>query len=662
VTTPDDIQRAIEGARVDPSKVRVPDLSTGHVPATPAQWRSALSDSALIEQWTKLTVARSRVEALVQMSPKVAGKQAPRRVRELIAAAEIVIAEVEAVCWFIAAPDSVIQHGDLVELADCAKAIAHQIVELLPGDHASDAEVARGDRIVARIGQEIERTSSETPSANLATVFGVEPRLIEDLGGLDASARLRVATTLNHDELEQLSRSVLRHLLSDNATYAPTATSILAPMLLSERPLIAHVVALHTAEALVNMNPGRTAEILRDYRGYLPENWATQRTITANEKRIRTAAPNDHEEVALAEAELSWACTEGPIRRLGWTCLRLYGADDAPMPMLGELQDRLDAQDEVITRALANAIVPAWRNAVAHREVSYDPVRRKLRLESDLVTPDRLREARQLGYAIAYGFDCGVAVARATSPALAAQLDLGADIATEPHLVAGRLADLMAGHRILCERIEVMDDRVIVRAQNLHVRDAALILTEFAEASDLYQLGDVELQIDDRPALRVPANILAELIRQRQTAPDKSLPASALWAVIASGRADLLGDSVPVYDEIGQRAVAAAIQVFAGFMGIDVGRPIERRTDEEARSELDQIEVALTSAWGILPGEVPAQWVDLPADVRALRNALGNDPDFRAAGRRLHQSMRREDLPELPWFAPFPDPFDGHTP
>ena len=147
---------------------------------------------------------------------------------------------------------------------------------------------------------------------------------MNQLGGLDASARLRAATALNHGELDELSRNILQHLITKDTTYAPSATSVLAPMLALARPLLAHVVALHLSQDLLQMAPEHVGEVLMAWREFLPEIWAAHRSIRIHERRIAAAGESDPEDSALAEAEVTATFMEGPIRRLGWTCLRLY--------------------------------------------------------------------------------------------------------------------------------------------------------------------------------------------------------------------------------------------------------------------------------------------------------------------------------------------------
>ena len=645
-----DLERAVLGAGIDPAAIELPSFSTGHISVTDYQWRTVLSDANLVALWRRAVALRAAVAGLAQATASQAGREAPRQVRELVEVVEAIIAHTEAACWFEAHEDSLVDHAELSRLAAAARTVAGEILPLVSGDDASDAAVAAGDAIVATVEQEIQRAGVQPTSSILTRVFGVNADILSELGGLDSDARLRVATRLDDAELDALSWRVLQHLLPDTAAYAPKATSVLAPMLLAERPFIAHVVAREIAERITEMDPVKAGEVLAKQRGYLPANWATQRTIVVHERRLRAAEAGDHEDAALAEAEISAAMTEGPFRRLAWTCLRLWGANDGPLPMLSELHDRLQARGEATTTGLAHAIVPLWRNAVAHREIAYDTAQHKLVIDGQPVSPDALRAARQLGMSIAYGFECGVTVARASSPLLAGQLPLEVDLATEPQLVRARLADLLAGHDIVCERIDIARDAVVVEVREANARQASAILIECAVASQLSGLGDVELRVSDRPALRASSKVLKEF---GQLKGDGALPATALWVVIAQARHTLNGDAFAVYREMAERAVAATMRIAAPMLGV-LSDCVAVLPLDEATAEIGQILQALLTAWRVLPGEAPSSHAGVPDQIEAVQAAIGHSDHLYSATRDLHGSMSRAEPPELPWFTPLP--------
>ena len=92
-------------------------------------------------------------------------------------------------------------------------------------------------------------------------------------------------------------------------------------------------------------------------------------------------------------------------------------------------------------------------------------------------------------------------IARASSRPLAEKLELGADVRTAPQLVHTRLASLLAGHGVVCDRIDITEDRVIFAVPELNAATGALVLAEFAEVTDLYQLSGVELRVVDHTPL-----------------------------------------------------------------------------------------------------------------------------------------------------------------
>jgi hypothetical protein len=168
-----------------------------------------------------------------------------------------------------------------------------------------------------------------------------------------------------------------------------------------------------------------------------------------------------------------------------------------------------------------------------------------------------------------------VTIARASSDPLAENLDLGADVRTDPQLVHARLASLLACHRVVCDRIDIAQDRVTFTVPSLNAAAAALVLAEFAEATDLYQLSSVLLMVAGRAPLDVPVTVLAELRRLRHAAGGTGPPAYALWPVIAVGRCEIADDVAAVYTEMAQRAAEAAVWVVAGLLELDVGVDVE---------------------------------------------------------------------------------------
>jgi hypothetical protein len=645
-------ERALRGAGIDPTRVRVPTLAAGHVPATEGQWRAVLSDAGLNDLWNQLVEARDRVAELAAAAPRTAGREIGRRVAELTSLAESLIANTEGACWFETPTGSLVDHDALARIADAAATIAHNAVVTATGDHDADADARTTGAMVAdQIAQEVVRSFADPPSAALAATFAIDRTLVDNLGGLDSGARLQVASGLRHNELNDMSHRILGHLIPEAATYPPSPTNILPAMLLEERPLTAHVVALHLRDLLQETDPTHAAAALDEWRAQIAVHWATHKTMLAGLRRLHEATGDD-EEVALAEADLSWAVAEGPVRRLGWTILRLYGAPAAPLPTLSELRDRLIAHGSFLARAVSEAIEPAWRNAVAHRDIAYDATSGKLVLgDGTLEAPGSLRIRRNVGTATISGFECGVALARASNPSLADHLDLAVDAKARPQLARARIADRLAGHDVLCDTINVQDGCAKLTLTGATPFAAAGVLVELAEAREDLGLDGAELRVGDRPPLHVTGHVLAELSRLRLTTRDGSLPTTALWVVIAAGRLDLGIPLDDIYDEVSQRAVTAALQIVAPHFGLDLGEEAFPLT--AAASRLDEILRCLLAAWRLLPGAPPQRRADLPHRIRTARVALRNTGELRTAGQRLHELMDREDPPDLPWFEPF---------
>ena len=162
---------------------------------------------------------------------------------------------------------------------------------------------------------------------------------------------------------------------------------------------------------------------------------------------------------------------------------------------------------------VADAIEPAWRNSVAHREVAYDASHRKLVLRGDLVDPQGLRSRRAIGDAVVYGFECGVALARASSPKLAQRLDRRVTAAQHPQIVSSRLADRFAQHGTVAVGITVRGEEVFLELADGTIYDAAGVIAELAATCREYKIGNVELRCGTRPPLSASAEALVEVAR-----------------------------------------------------------------------------------------------------------------------------------------------------
>jgi hypothetical protein len=601
--------------------------------------------------WRELLSARDDLMALLAADASMVGREAPKRARRVIDLAEQLIANVDAAAWFSTSAESQVAHSMLEVLATAASDVAVGALARFLNEGVTDADAAaRGEAVVAAIEQEVWRPADEPPSSVVAAVFQVDPAVLDGMTGLDASARLRVASGMSAQELDGLSRSMLRHLLPSSAAYPPSATSILAALLMTERPFYAHVAALHTRDLILAADVDRASAILNDLRNYLPENWATHRTVVAGLQRL--AAASDAEEAALAEADLSWAETEGPVRRFAWTVLRLRGVAGDELPKLAELHGRLRADGAYITTLFAAAIEPGWRNSVAHRQVVWDSSREALVLDGALVAPSRLRVRRSIGTAGCHGFECGVSLARAASQPLARKLDLRARPEDHPQIVRARVADALALHGLVALRIDVGSDRLIVELPDGTAYDAGRIIGELAEARHAYGLERVELRFGERPALLITGKTLAEVMRLRRSARHRRLPASALWPVIAAGRLELGVAIDEAYGETVERASWAAVQVVAPLIGIDVDAP--RLSASAARAELGEILAALLASWRVLPGRAPANCAHVAQLLRDASRAIASPrrADLFAAGRALHAVTKRHGPPDPPWFAP----------
>jgi hypothetical protein len=283
-------------------------------------------------------------------------------------------------------------------------------------------------------------------------------------------------------------------------------------------------------------------------------------------------------------------------------------------------------------------------------ELRYQPVVDLLR--GDLVDPQGLRSRRAIGDAVVYGFECGVALARASSPKLAQRLDRRVTAAQYPQIVSSRLADRFAQHGTVAVGITVRGEEVFLELADGTIYDAASVIAELAATCREYKIGNVELRCGTRPPLTANAGTLAEVARLCREAGGQ-MAATALWPVLAVGRLQLGAEPAAVYTEMAERAAWAAMRIVAPRLGIKFDAPLIE--GPAAAKELDAILKGLLSAWRLLPGRAPGDCADVPQRIRAAQAALGRPEHLFGAGKALHQATTRDGPAELPWFAPFAD-------
>lgn len=387
-------------------KVRVLPPPHGQVPCTDGQWRAILHDCGIADQWTELLERDDELTRLIAGPPSKVGARARELALKMTDLAVALVLDVEGVGWFRQPETTDVGRDELRTLTDAAR----DLVRDLPRAAGRPDPRAGGALIVGRIKHEIVRPSTETAAQLAAKTFGVSVEFLEGLHGIDASARLRLESGLDAAALDALSQRALGHLIEEGSAYPPSATGVLVQMLALERPWAAHIVALHTRELVLQAPVAAAAAALEEHRGRMPENWATHVRYTDGLRYAREKA-DDAERSAYKEGELYQLVAEGPLRRLGWTLLRLLGADPGPLPMLNEVRERCAkaGADCVPARLISQCIVPEWRNEVAHCSVSFDRATGWLRMDTETVDPAALRGARLAVQGILAGFECGVA-------------------------------------------------------------------------------------------------------------------------------------------------------------------------------------------------------------------------------------------------------------
>ncbi len=244
----------------------------------------------------------------------------------------------------------------------------------------------------------------------VAASFGMDrAELVDELGTI-SDARL---LALYRNRLPELT-AICEELLSSITQPPLDLFAILEPLLELlhvERPLLAWTVANNTL-GLIREAAAADQACVEDVFEQLRQRAApraTSRQRLAAARRTADGATTEAER-ALAELSAYRMMVEGQLRPWAWTLLRLAGAQ-GEMPMVAELRDRLAASAQPLHRHLANALIPALRNADAHEEAYFDHLRGQLAAGDQLVDPAAVRSSNAELAAIDAGLDMALACA-----------------------------------------------------------------------------------------------------------------------------------------------------------------------------------------------------------------------------------------------------------
>lgn len=259
-----------------------------------------------------------------------------------------------------------------------------------------------------------------------ARVYGV-PVTDLDAGKLKVGSRLRAAFYGREEELNRITLRLLGYARRDRPV-VETLDGGLHPFALAtdDHPLVAH----RAARAACDLIHVRAAQDLASVAAVIVDSvsrnqvaYSTHRGLSQTRRSI--AAAPDAEARTRGVAELYRATSEGPLRMAAVAVLRLIGEEPPPSAGLNEIRSRLQARrgETPLCSMIADLIVPSWRNPAAHEGLSWDPETGTAMFGEHAVDLDQVHWTADLAWAVARGFQAGVALARGCLPELARAVD-----------------------------------------------------------------------------------------------------------------------------------------------------------------------------------------------------------------------------------------------
>jgi hypothetical protein len=369
---------------------------------TADQWNSVLRDASP-------GAAVEHVAGALGLVTEVATAEGASIAAELRPAASAFVAssrKTARMLWQLSAfaPDE--RCGRLVVLDELAEAMAQAL------SHAGTwfASGLSGAPPVIPSPHELESWSSDGVPDPVWASFGVAANELIDRNGQISDARLLAEYRDRLPELTDTCQRLL-HSITRSATDPFTVLAPLLRQLRVERPLLAWLAA---SQALAVIREAAAAgqvdvfDVFDQLRRRSASRAASRDRLNAARETVRTGATESSR--ALAQLSAYRIVLEGQIRPWGWMLLRLEGAS-GDLPMVGELRDRLAAGGPPLHALIADAIVPAMRNADAHEEGHFDELSGQLVVADEHVPPSLLRAANEKLAAIDAGLDLALACA-----------------------------------------------------------------------------------------------------------------------------------------------------------------------------------------------------------------------------------------------------------
>ncbi|MET9050074.1 hypothetical protein ABZW50_02830 [Streptomyces bacillaris] len=297
----------------------------------------------------------------------------------------------------------------------------------------------------------------------------------------------------------------MRHLIDDSLPLTVMLLHHLAVLAISDHPLVAHRAALLGRDLMTShlkSNPELACSVMAQHVAREPEMVSAHRGQIAYLDAYHEE--EWQEEKARAVMDLYRAVLEADVRRTALVVLELLGRTFPKAASLTTVRDLLAAAQDgsLLCNLLASTIRSEWRNANAHEDFLWDPVKGTLLLSGRPTDLDEVLDAALRARAICRGFEHGVAVAYAQNASLVIRGAedsnyLGRDLSVLQAAGEARFPVLDIRRRGSLVRLDVPD----VSVESLREAFRAILRAAIADPS--VECWELRQASPDRPLLHV---------------------------------------------------------------------------------------------------------------------------------------------------------------
>jgi hypothetical protein len=383
------------------------------VPATPESWLESLADAAV-------TGGGMPFRAALADAARAAVSDDAQEVRAAADGLVRAAADFAGGLWMLSAlrPAS---GGEVAVLRDEVLAGTRRALDaIVSGEPGEATRCGESISDAVALVQQVRAGTSDDPCQ--AVFGGPRSELCDDRGILSPSRILAVS----HGRYGLLMREVAAVLspVTSRPPWGIDGLHAAIPLVVTPRPVITLRAATGVRTLIeqgMEADPISTATPLRDLK------LRVDRSAASHAGMVRTARNLDEatteSEQAVLKLDLYRRMVESQLRPWAWTLLRMGGRSGAAIPELTSLREQLIAEGDPLLAEAASGILAAPRNAAAHEDFLWDERNQVLVVGSAAVSIADIDDATSRAYAFMLGAECGMACARAESPALAAMMD-----------------------------------------------------------------------------------------------------------------------------------------------------------------------------------------------------------------------------------------------